>query len=120
MNDPHERKEGVGEAMPRGERLHICPLADRVGLEVAGEVSLPTHMAWEQALERVVQRPHDSYHFELSALTFIDMAGVTALAMTARSLNGGQRLVLESPPPALSRVLEMFWPDLSAIEVATT
>ncbi|MBM7168321.1 STAS domain-containing protein [Streptomyces sp. G44] len=77
-------------------------------------------MVWEQALERVVQRHHGPYHFELSSLTFIDMAGATALALTAQGLNGGQRLVLESPPPALSRLLELFWPDLSAIEVATS
>lgn len=120
MNDPHERKKGADEVLLAGKRLHLCPLADRAGLAVAGEVCLPTHMVWEQALERVAQRHYGSYHFDLSALTFIDMAGATALALTAQGLNGEQRLVLESPPPALSRLLELFWPNLPAIEVATS
>ncbi|WP_308117528.1 STAS domain-containing protein [Streptomyces anatolicus] len=120
MNDPHERNARADEAAPGSEQLRICPLTDRAGVEVAGEVCLPTRAVWEQALERVAQRHHGSYHFDLSGLTFIDMAGATALAVTAQSLHGEQRLVLKSPPPALSRQLELFWPDLSAIEVAVS
>ncbi|MEU1017906.1 STAS domain-containing protein [Streptomyces sp. NPDC005900] len=120
MDEPYGGKVKADQAPPSGERLHIRPLPDRAGLEVAGEVCLPTRPAWEQALERAARRQRGPYHFDLSALTFIDMAGATALAMTAQGLHGGQRLVLESPPPALSRLLELFWPDLSAIEVATS
>ncbi|WP_234336226.1 STAS domain-containing protein [Streptomyces sp. NRRL S-920] len=120
MNDPHEGHARADEATPRNTRLSICPLTDRAGVEVAGEICLPTHEAWEQALERVAQRQHGAYYFELSALTFIDMAGATALAMTAQGLPGGQRFVLECPPPALCRLLELFWPDLSVIEVAAS
>lgn len=51
-------------------------------------------------------------------MAFIDVAGVTALAVTAMDLNSG-RLVIEAPPPQLPRVLELFWPDLDRIEVAS-
>ncbi|MFH8793488.1 STAS domain-containing protein [Streptomyces sp. NPDC017941] len=87
---------------------------------MTGEVCLPTQPVWERALERVPrQRQEGPYRLELSALTFIDVAGAAALATTAQSLDDEQRIVLEDPPPALSRLLELFWPDLSAIEVAT-
>ncbi|MEV0254098.1 STAS domain-containing protein [Streptomyces sp. NPDC050732] len=96
-------------------------MSDRTGLAVAGEVCLPTYPVWERALKQVVvageHRP--PYHLDLSALTFIDVAGVTDLAVAAQGLADGQRLVLEGPPPAMTRLLELFWPDLSAIEVST-
>ncbi|WP_407078010.1 hypothetical protein [Streptomyces sp. NPDC126499] len=53
---------------------------------------------------------------ELSNVSFVDVAGVTALAVTAMGLTEG-RMVVEHPPPQLPRVLEMFWPDLPRIEV---
>jgi anti-anti-sigma regulatory factor len=54
---------------------------------------------------------------ELSDVVFVDVAGVSALAITAMNLPGG-RVVVEHPPPQLPRVLEMFWPGLDRIEVA--
>ncbi|WP_225881899.1 STAS domain-containing protein [Streptomyces aureocirculatus] len=96
-------------------------MPDRAGLKVTGEVCLPTYPVWERALEEVPrQRQEGPYWLELSALTFIDVAGATALATTAQSLDDEQRIVLDHPPPALSRLLELFWPELSAIEVATS
>ncbi|MEV1026043.1 STAS domain-containing protein [Streptomyces sp. NPDC050264] len=93
-------------------------MTSRAGLEVAGEVCLPTYPVWERALERLVRQDGDSYYLELSAVTFVDMAGAEALAVAAQSLERGRRLVLDRPPRSLSRLLELFWPDLSAIEVA--
>ncbi|MEB3960624.1 STAS domain-containing protein [Streptomyces kunmingensis] len=93
-------------------------MTGRSGLKVAGEISLPTHALWERALARVVQQDGRAYHLELSAVTFVDLAGATALAVAAQNLDGGRRLVLDRPPTSLSRLLELFWPDLPGIEVA--
>ncbi|MFK4067092.1 STAS domain-containing protein [Streptomyces sp. NPDC029674] len=118
MDDPYKGCATAGEATPGSSRLTIRPLADRTGLEVAGEVCLPTYPVWERAMERVARQHRPPYYLDLSALTFIDVAGVTVLAVAAQGLDGGQRLVLDRPPPALTRLLELFWPDLSAIEVS--
>ena len=50
-------------------------------------------------------------------MAFVDVAGVTALAVTAMNLPEGT-VVVENPPPQLPRVLELFWPGLDRIEVA--
>ncbi|MER6342851.1 STAS domain-containing protein [Streptomyces sp. NPDC001595] len=99
--------------------LTVSPLAEWRGVRAAGEVGLGTRDIWESALERVVQGPEEVCHLELSALTFVDVAGAVALAAAARRLPGGRRLVLHRPPPTLRRTLELFWPDLPAIEVST-
>ncbi|MFI0829631.1 hypothetical protein ACH4Q7_35090 [Streptomyces roseolus] len=54
----------------------------------------------------------------MSEVVFVDVAGVTALAVTAMELADG-RFVIEAPPPQLSRVLGLFWPDLDRIEVTS-
>jgi anti-anti-sigma regulatory factor len=98
--------------------LTVSPLAERSGLRVAGEVGLATHAAWEHALEQAVREDGDVYYLELSSVTFVDVAGAGALAAAAQRLEDGRRIVLRHPPHALQRVLEMFWPDLSSIEVS--
>jgi anti-anti-sigma regulatory factor len=76
------------------------------------------------ALERAVRDGEDMregervYRLELSALTFVDAAGASVLVATAQALEEGRRIVLHRPPPALSRLLELFWPDVRAIEVS--
>ncbi|WP_328406151.1 STAS domain-containing protein [Streptomyces sp. NBC_00390] len=94
------------------------PLADRTGWRAAGEITLATCPAWEQTLDRLALRDAEVCHLELSAVTFIDVAGVSALAVTAQELPAGRRIVLDQPPATMRRLLEMFWPDLAAIEVA--
>lgn len=98
--------------------LRVSPLAGRSGLRVAGEVGLATRVIWERALERAEREDEAVYFLELSALTFVDVAGTGALAAAAQRLDDGRRLVLHRPPPTLNRVLGLFWPDLSAIEVS--
>ncbi|MET8681886.1 STAS domain-containing protein [Streptomyces sp. NPDC004647] len=98
--------------------LEVRPLADRIGVRAAGEVSLNTRTAWQRELTTLVGRGDDVY-LELSGVTFIDVAGASALAVAAQSLDSGRRMVLDHPPPALRRTLELFWPDLPAIEVTT-
>ncbi|WP_307787229.1 MULTISPECIES: STAS domain-containing protein [Streptomyces] len=105
--------------VPAGPRLDVYPLTGRKGFRAAGEVSLPTRGIWERALGRAVREGEDVYHLELSALTFVDVAGADALAGAARSLGTGRRLVLYRPPDSLPRILGLLWPGLTGIEVAT-
>ncbi|AKN75176.1 anti anti sigma factor [Streptomyces sp. PBH53] len=107
----------VAVPTPAVPRLDVRPLAGRTGFRAAGEVSLPTRGIWERALERAVREGEDVYHLELSALTFVDVAGVGALAEAARSLGGGRRLVLDRPPDTVPRMLDLLWPGLPGIEV---
>jgi anti-anti-sigma regulatory factor len=120
VTEPRANSSSTGDDGSLPAELRFRPLTGRTGLKVAGEICLPTHAVWESALERVVQQDESAYHLELSEVTFVDMAGVTALAVTAQSLDHGRRLVLDRPPTSLSRLLELFWPDLPGIEVAAT
>ncbi|MET7453505.1 STAS domain-containing protein [Streptomyces sp. NPDC005574] len=117
MGDRYQVLSGVVGVNPA---LSVSPLAGRSGLRVAGEVGLATQPIWERALERAVGEDEDVYHLELSAVTFVDVAGAGALAAAAQRLPDGRRIVLNRPPATLRRVLEIFWPELSAIEVSTS
>jgi anti-anti-sigma regulatory factor len=104
-------------SVPPAGALRVHPLTDRPGWQAAGEISLITRPAWEQTLHHLALSDEEACHLELSAVTFVDVAGVSALAMTAQGLPQGRRIVLEEPPATLRRVLDMFWPDLPAVEV---
>ncbi|MFH9676458.1 STAS domain-containing protein [Streptomyces sp. NPDC017405] len=117
----------LSAAVPKSvvPRLDVYPLTERTGFRAAGEVSLPTRGVWERALERAVREGDDGegedvYYLELSAVTFVDVAGAGALADAARSLDGRRRLVLDRPPDALPRILDLLWPGLPGIEVTAS
>ncbi|MDK1344929.1 STAS domain-containing protein [Streptomyces sp. 378] len=109
---------GPSDAPPHGALLQINPLPDSSGLGAMGEISVNTRTVWQQALEQLVERRADVLHVDLSRVRFVDVAGVTDLAITAQCLSEGQRIVLHRPPAQLPRILELFWPGLAAIEVA--
>ncbi|MFD5624790.1 STAS domain-containing protein [Streptomyces sp. NPDC127072] len=101
-----------------GAGLRLYSLAERPGIRLVGEISPSTRPVWRQALAQLSGR-HDHVCFlELSAITFVDVAGASELARTAQALTERRRLVLERPPPELPRILDMFWPELRTIEVA--
>ncbi|GAA3156224.1 STAS domain-containing protein [Streptomyces rameus] len=113
---------GQAEASPASPTqpagaLRVHPLADRPGWQAAGEINLLTRSAWEETLHHLALSDEEACHLELSAITFVDVAGVSALAVTAQGLAEGRRIVLEEPPATLRRVLHMFWPDLPTVEV---
>ncbi|MET9502650.1 STAS domain-containing protein [Streptomyces sp. NPDC006259] len=97
--------------------LEVSPLSGRAGIRVSGEINMTTRPSWEGALAELARRHADVSYVELSHVRFVDVAGVSALAVTAMNLPGG-RVVVESPPPQLPRVLALFWPTLHGIEVA--
>jgi anti-anti-sigma regulatory factor len=96
--------------------LDLRRLADRPGLSATGEVCLSTRSAWQSALEELLVPGCDVY-LDLSGLSFIDVAGASAVARVAESLPAPRRIVLSGPPPSLRRTLDLFWPELEAIEV---
>nr|WP_229695030.1 hypothetical protein [Streptomyces lacrimifluminis] len=108
-------------AAPSGNALRLRPLPDRAGWRAVGEITSATRPAWEQTLERLTLRmtlgEEIVCHLEMSAVTFVDVAGASALAVAAQDLPAERRIVIERPPVTLPRLLEMFWPDLSVIEV---
>ncbi|MGW1957004.1 STAS domain-containing protein [Streptomyces sp. NPDC001920] len=110
--------EGGGPApVPGGAVLEVRPLPGRPGIRVSGEISASTLPSWERALTELARRHTDVSYVELSEVGFVDVAGVSAFAVTAMNLADG-RIVVEEPPPHLLRVLELFWPGLPGIEVA--
>ncbi|MEU6517661.1 STAS domain-containing protein [Streptomyces sp. NPDC046978] len=101
-----------------GTRLEVYPLTGRPGVRAIGEIGLVTRTAWREALTRLLGSSADRLHVDMSRVAFIDVAGVTDLAVAAQSLSGGRRIVLHRPPPQVARVLAVCWPELGGIEVA--
>ncbi|WP_338778498.1 STAS domain-containing protein [Streptomyces sp. DG1A-41] len=100
--------------------LAVFPLSGRQGVRAAGEVVLTTRAIWEGILEQAVREDEDVYYLELSDVTFVDVAGVDALAAAAGQLGDGLRFVVRQPPPALRRTLDLLWPDHAGIEVSVS
>lgn len=99
--------------------LELLPLPDRIGIRAAGEVCLTTHAVWERVLDELVglsERSED-VHLELSAVTYVDVAGAGVVAAAAARLEPGRRIVLHRPPAALRLTLATFWPGLPTIEM---
>ncbi|GAA2732456.1 STAS domain-containing protein [Streptomyces nogalater] len=127
MSAPEPARQSPTAAVPKqaAPRLDVYPLTGRNGFRAVGEVILPTRDIWERALQGVVREAEDVggedvYYLELSAVTFVDVAGAGALADTAKSLDGRRRLVLDRPPDALPRILTLLWPGLPGIEVSAS
>ncbi|MGV9823623.1 hypothetical protein [Nocardia xishanensis] len=105
-----------GQVLPATADLEVSPLPDRPGIRASGEITAVTRSSWEGALAELARRHTDVSYVELSDVAYIDVSGATALAVTAMGLSAG-RMVVESPPSSLPRVLELFWPNLNRIEV---
>ncbi|MDX3517744.1 hypothetical protein PV725_07335 [Streptomyces scabiei] len=100
-----------------GAVLEIRTLPGRPGIRAVGEVNVITRASWEQGLEDLASVHTDVSFVELSDLMSIDVGGATALAVTAQRLDSG-RIVVDRPPPELERILHIFWPGHTRIEVA--
>lgn len=116
MDAPQEVGGRVPTA-PGRAALEVSSLSGRPGIRASGEITVVTRPSWEEALSELARNHAGVSYVELSDVGFVDVAGVTALAITAMNLPDG-RVVVEHPPPHLPRVLEMFWPNLHQIEVA--
>lgn len=77
-----------------------------IALRVRGEVDAATVEVLQYALEVVENEPE--LEVDLSATTFIDIAGVRALAACAKRRRAlGRDLLLLAPPPATEWILQM-------------
>lgn len=110
---------------PIDPELRVTPLSGQRGVRVTGEINVLTRAQWVSALDRVTATAttgtagDGDVHLELSELSFVDAGGAAALAACAQRLGEGRRMVLHDPPPALNRILEILWPGMSGVEVAT-
>ncbi|MEI5522807.1 hypothetical protein WB401_06390 [Streptomyces brasiliscabiei] len=100
-----------------GAVLEVLALSGRPGIRAAGEINVITRSGWERGLEELASAHTGVSFVELSAVRSIDVGGAAALAVTAQHLGTG-RIVVDRPPPELPRILGLFWPGLTTIEVA--
>jgi anti-anti-sigma factor len=76
-------------------------------LHPRGEVDMATVAEFERALERGIDSDRDLV-VDLSDLTFIDVAGLRALAVAAHRITGtGRRLHLTRPSHNVGRLLRL-------------
>ncbi|WP_020668320.1 STAS domain-containing protein [Amycolatopsis nigrescens] len=97
--------------------LRIHALTNPTGLRVHGEIDMVTRPIWERALAQVSANG-ETVHIECTGLSFIDVRGTSALMAAAQRLtaNGG-RLIVQAPPPSLTRILRTLWDGFPPIEV---
>ncbi|TKA01951.1 STAS domain-containing protein [Actinacidiphila oryziradicis] len=86
-----------------GALLEVGPLSGRSGIRATGEISVSTRASWDQALQGLARKHTDVSFVDLSGVSFIDVGGAAALAVTAQHLGTG-RIVVDRPPPELPRM----------------
>ncbi|MQS05626.1 hypothetical protein FNX48_000045 [Streptomyces sp. IF17] len=72
------------EPFPPSEAAALSIAGARRGIRARGEISVPTHPSWEQALSEPARRHAGVSYVELSDVAFVDVAAVTALLEPAR------------------------------------
>lgn len=96
--------------------LTITPTKDGTGARLSGEIDLATAEVLAKALDELVHRGGD-VHLDLADLRFVDVSGVAVVVAAAAELDSGRTVVLHHPPPALSQILNRFWPDVAHLRV---
>src|SRR5687767_7894314 len=76
--------------------LTCSPTPGRVGLSIAGEISLVTRDTLESHLTPLISRGTD-VHLDLSKVIFSDSGGVAVLVNAAQRLPAGKNIHLENP-----------------------
>ena len=103
--------------------LTLTPVYDPAGLQVAGDIDLSNTGAWQSALAGLVALAAaadraDEVRLDLAGLGFIDVQGVRALARTAAGMAAGHRLIVDSAPPELLRMLQLSgWDRIPALVI---
>ena len=87
--------------------------ADRLVLEVTGEIDLANVGDFEQALLDLIGRA-DGHPLvlDVSGLSYIDSTGIKTLMRAQERYDHGSRIALHNPSAAVRRVLELMVPDL--------
>jgi anti-anti-sigma factor len=104
-----ELPPGGAKAAPGGERVewHAGGAASHRRVSVLGELDLRTAPGLAEALDRLLDGGVRDLELDLSAVTFMDSAGLGVLLRVHRRLQGTGRLTLTGPPPAVRRVLAL-------------
>jgi anti-anti-sigma factor len=88
--------------------LRITPTSSPPGIRLAGELDRTHLPAFVEALAELAQSS-GTILLDMRSLTFIDVAAVTAIADTAKKLDEGRQVVLDSPPSMAGRILAKCW-----------
>jgi anti-sigma B factor antagonist len=89
------------------------------GFRLSGELDIAGRTAFTDAIAPEIGRDGD-LTLDLSALTFIDSAGVQALITTAENLKERGRLILRAPGKTVMRVFELMRLDtVPNMDIAT-
>ncbi|MCO8270213.1 STAS domain-containing protein [Actinoplanes sp. TRM 88003] len=98
----------IGTTTAPGWPLEITAIASPAGARVAGEVDLATMPLFDLALELLAGCAVDVV-MDLSAVTFIDIGGVRALAQATRRVrDAGRRLWLRDPSAEVRRMIDLL------------
>ena len=92
-----------------GTGLTATLLEGRPGLRLHGEADMLSADALRQAIIALPAGLRE-VHLELAGLAFIDVAGTRELVALARR-PPRPRLILHQPPPSLTTILRLLWPD---------
>ena len=103
----HAPAAGPARAYER-DGLRITLTSSPPGLRLAGELDRRHLPAFTQRLAELVESS-GSIRLDMRCLTFIDVAAVTAIAHTAKGLDEGRQVVLDSPPSMAGRILAKCW-----------
>ncbi|KAB2347763.1 STAS domain-containing protein [Actinomadura rudentiformis] len=96
--------------------LTCSPTPGRVGLIIAGEISLVTRDTLESHLTPLVSRGTD-VHLDLSKVVFSDSGGVAVLVSAAQRLPAGKNIHLENPPVSMRRIMDVLYSRVPKIKV---
>ncbi|WP_053848546.1 STAS domain-containing protein [Streptomyces sp. NRRL B-24085] len=80
---------------------------------------MKTRAVWRQALRDLIERRTDVLRVDLARVRFVEVTGVTGLAVTVQRLPEGQRIVRHRSPAQMLRILELFRPVPAPMQVAT-
>lgn len=96
--------------------LTCSPTPGRVGLSIAGEISLVTRDTLESHLTPLISRGTD-VHLDLSKVVFSDSGGVAILVNAAQHLPTGKNIHLENPPESMRRIMDVLYSRVPKIKV---
>lgn len=129
---PHDRRQFPEQVTTQVLDAHPCPLyasagdAFEVGLTVvttdppvlraSGALDLTNAAAFDRALTTLAASGQD-VTVDLAAVDFIDLAATRALVLAAQAMSGHQRLVVTSPPPVMSMILQTCWHETQVMRL---
>jgi anti-anti-sigma factor len=80
----------------------------RATMVLRGDLDAYTGQRFSECLQTTIAGTKGDVAMDMSDVSFVDSSGIAILVATAKSLRErGNNLVIQSPPPMLTKVLEM-------------